>query len=347
MDETTPIEKAREHLRAGRAIEAMNLLMDAWNAGPGDPDLRLELARVALGMKSLRHRQVLCRDIGEGDARFGKEIDGRYLILQRLSESAGVTLYRASDEHGGGEVVLWHLDPLWRGSKLDQDWVLARLEGLQEFRHESSARMLHFGAPADDLAYAVFEPADGSLVSECIATAGPFPLARAVEIVTGILEALSSAHEAKVFHGNLRPDHVVLREGGIRILDLGLYALIRELHRAKRMTRTGQVPGALAHLPPEFEGSGDPDGPWDVCSAGSLAFEILTGVPPYGRPEPRQLRSYVVKMTEPDLPQASGTPGGEGLPAWVDDLLSRMLARDPKERFPSPADALEAWRAHA
>lgn len=347
MDETTPIGQAREHLEAGRALEAMNILMEAWNAGPGDPALRLELARVAREMKSLRHRQILCRDIGDSDPRFGREIDERYLITERLSESLGVTLYRASDEKEGGELTLWHLEPLWRGSTLDQDWVLDRLGALQAMEHPSVARVGRFGAPTDDLIYATLDPADGSFVSDCIATAGPFPLARGVQIIVEILEAIGAAHQAEVFHGNLRPDHVVLREGGVRILDLGLYPLIRQLHRARKMTRTGQVPGALAYLPPEFQEAGMPDAAWDVCTAGAIAFEILTGGPPYGHPESRQLRSFVIKMMEPEVPRACETEGGKGLPEWVDEILARMLARDPEDRLPSPAEAIAAWRQHA
>ena len=346
MGEQTPIERARGHLQEDRALEAMHILMEAWNAGPGDPVLRLELARVGKVMKSLRHRQILCRDIGEGDARFGREIDGRYLILKRISESPGATLYLAQDEVDGGEVTLWHLDPLWRNSPLDQEWVLKRLERLGQFSHPGAARLLKIGAPEDDMIYAAFEPADGSLVSDCISTAGPLPLARAIEVVTDILETISAAHQAGVLHCNLRPDHIALRSQGVRILDLGLYVLVRELHRSRKVTRTGQVPGAVAYLPPEFDGPADPNGPWEVCSAGTLAFEIITGQPPYGRPGPRQLRSYLTKMKAPELPKPSLTAGGKGLPEWVDGILAKMLARDPQERYQTPAEALAAWQEH-
>ncbi|MCZ6603257.1 MAG: protein kinase, partial [Planctomycetota bacterium] len=156
--------------------------------------------------------------------------------------------------------------------------------------------------------------------------------------VLAILETLAAGHERKIFHGNLRTDHIVLREGGIRILDYGLYALTRELHRARKVTRTGQVPGALAYLPPEFDGPAEPSAPWDVCSAGALAFELITGKPPYGRPEPRQLRSFLTKMKEP-IP-----PVGQGLPPWIDEVLGRMLARDPAARYQTANDAIQGFR---
>lgn len=340
--ESTRLEEAREHLKAGRPLEAMNILMEAWTATPGEPELRLELARVAREMKSLRHRQILCRDLGDGDPRFGRAIADKFLILQRISESVGATLYRARDEEAGKETTLWVLDPLWRNSELDQDWVLRRLDGLKAFSHPSVARLEEFGAPADDLVYAALEPGDGSFLSDCIATAGPLPFSRAVEVVRAILEAIGAAHGAGHVHGNLRSDRIVLREGGVRILDLGLYPLVRELQQARKVTRTGQVQGALAYLPPEYERKGPPDAPWDVCTAGALAYEVITGSPPYGHPEPRQVRSFVLKMREP-TPRASETEGGAGLPPWVDEVLGKMLAREPKERYQTIPEAIEAW----
>ncbi|MCZ6690677.1 MAG: serine/threonine-protein kinase [Planctomycetota bacterium] len=338
MEIPVPIQQAREQLEADRSLEAMNILMEAWHASPGDPDLRLELARVGRVLKSLRHRQILCQEIGDRDPRFGRDIDERYLILERISETLGFSVYHVQDEKLGRPATLWFIEPLWRNSILSQDWVMKRLRALQEFDHPNVARLQDCGAPADDLVFAALDPPDGSLISDCITTAGPFPLTRAVEIVLAILEALAAGHEQKIFHGNLRTDHIVLREGGIRILDYGLYAMTRELHRARKVTRTGQVPGAPAYLPPEFDGPAEPSAPWDVCSAGALAFELITGKPPYGRPEPRQLRSFLAKMKEP-IP-----PVGQGLPPWIDEVLGRMLARDPSARYQTANDAIQGFR---
>ena len=345
MEDHPSIPQAREQLRAGRSIEAMTILMEAWRTAPGAEPLRVEFARVAREMKSLRHKQVLYQDIGEGDPRFGKAVDERYLIIQRVSESPGVSIYRAWDEKDGSERILWFFEPLWRGSDLRQGTVLAELARIHAFAHPFAIEMKGFGAPTDDEAYAAFTPPSGRTLSKALAEGGPIPPEMARPAIAALLDGLAAAHAAGIFHGNLRPDHVAGFDEEPKVLDLGLYSLIRALFKARKMTRTGQIPGLLAYLPPEYERAEPPDAPWDIYTAGAVAFEVLTGSPPYGHPEPRQPRSFLMRMKDGETPKARSTAAGAALPGWTDDLLGRMIARDPAARFESAAAAAAAWRS--
>ena len=344
MDRDETIRQSREQMTAGHTIEAANILLEGWRAGLTDDVMRLEAARTAHGVKSLRHKQVLYQEIGGGEPRFGLVVDERYVILERLSESPGVAIYVARDEREDRDVLLWYLEPLWHNSDLRQGWVLNELHQLHAFRHPVIAPMLGLGAPTDDLVYATIEVPQGNMLSRLIADKGPLPVDLTAGVMVKLLDGLAAAHAAGIHHGSLRLDHLTLGGGHVQMIDLGLYTMIRAMIKARKMTRTGQVPGLIAHLPPEFERGEPPDAAWDVCSAGSVAFEMLTGAPPWGAPEaPRLVRSFVLKMRDGEIPKVRDTEHGAGAPEWVDEVLGRMLARDPAERYATTAEARDAW----
>ena len=179
----------------------------------------------------------------------------------------------------------------------------------------------------------------GTTLRAWLARHGEFPLRQAVTILRDVLAALAHAHAAGVAHGDLRPEHVLLADGGsAQLADAGIVdAVGRSL--------PGGAPGAAEvasaalcaapYLAPEHRprGGGDgggkgnggsPRGPRDdMFAVGVLAHEMLTGKLP--APEEESLEEV------------------RTVPPWLGELVERCLAADPASRWADAAAALATF----
>lgn len=193
---------------------------------------------------------------------------------------------------------------------------------------------------ADDAPYLVLELIEGESLRASM-EAGIEPLA-AVALIEATASALARVHAASVVHRDLKPEHVVRRaDGGMTILDFGLARLVDlDPHTPPdptdfTMTRTGTRMGTSRYMPPE-QARGERAGPAaDVYSLAVIAFELLTGEPPFGGGEAEVRAAHITRRP----PAASGRAP---LPAGVDRVLERGLAKDPAERFGGRATDLAA-----
>jgi eukaryotic-like serine/threonine-protein kinase len=162
---------------------------------------------------------------------------------------------------------------------------------------------------------------EGTTLRASLVRNGEPPLARAVEILRDVLAALVHTHAARLTHGDLKPENVLLADrGGARVADTGI---VNAVARSLRSAIPGAACAALCARPyvaPERRDKGAAAGPPDdMFAVGVLVHEMLTGRPP--EPEPVPLE---------DIRQ---------LPPWLADLIRRCLAAEPAARW---ADAEEA-----
>jgi eukaryotic-like serine/threonine-protein kinase len=150
------------------------------------------------------------------------------------------------------------------------------------------------------------------------------PLARAVEILRDVLDALAHAHAAQFAHGDLRPENVLLTDGRTLVADAGIVGAVG---RSLTAGSPGAVSAALcapAYLAPgrtEDEPATLRD---DVFAVGVLVHEMLTGRPPLAEPEPLE--------------------DSRSLPPWLPELLRRCHAAKPAARWSDAGEALAAMR---
>jgi eukaryotic-like serine/threonine-protein kinase len=172
-----------------------------------------------------------------------------------------------------------------------------------------------------DRPYLEMEYAPGGNLAGRIQTAiqkgNPIPVAEAVEIAISVARGLSALHEKAIVHRDLKPENILFNvKGRAKLADLGLAQTQEEFYQRERLSVPPKHPGAHAYMSPEQETGGAGLTPAsDVYSLGLVLFESLTG------------RMYGS--------QSPGTRAGNlrtDMPGWLDDLLVRMLAQDPKER---------------
>lgn len=153
----------------------------------------------------------------------------------------------------------------------------------------------------------------------------PIPLAQAVGWIRQIASALDAAHEAGVLHRDVKPANVLIGKG--ERLALADFGIARMLETASGLTATGVVVGTPMYMAPE-QAQGKPATPaTDRYSLAVVAFELLSGKPPFGGDNPFAVMHQHVTTPAPSLSTKVG-----GLPAGLDEILGRGLSKNPEER---------------
>ena len=219
----------------------------------------------------------------------------------------------------------------------DDDWHA-------RFRHEAraAARCTHpnivtiydFGETPDGSPYLVMEFVEGRELRRHLGEGRQFDLPAAALILRQILRALDCAHLLGIVHRDIKPANVILlADGMVKVTDFG----IARLSGGTGLTQTGAMVGTPNYMSPEQFTGGTLDRRADLYACAVIAYELLTGQRPYPGPTPPALLHQILNTTPP-RPSALRP----SLPAALDAVLLRGLARDPGARF---ADACEFQRA--
>jgi Protein kinase domain len=168
---------------------------------------------------------------------------------------------------------------------------------------------------------------------------GPLEPAAAAALVETLCGAVQHAHERGVLHRDLKPSNVVFDDGGQpRIVDLGLGRMVEG--DAERLTRTGEMLGTPAYMAPEqIMGARDLDARVDVYGLGGILFAALTGEAPHSGASTMGVLQVALEQEVP--PPSSRC---EGIPAELDQVCRRALAKRAEDRYPSAAAMRDALR---
>jgi serine/threonine-protein kinase len=175
----------------------------------------------------------------------------------------------------------------------------------------------------------------GSLADR--ARSGPVSHEQALEWLGQAGEAIDAAHARGVVHRDIKPANLLFNErGDLEVADFGI---ARAIDDTTGMTQAGTVMGTAGYLAPE-QARGEPATPAsDRYGLGVVGYELLTGGRPFERGS--ETAEAAAHMNEP-VPPASKR--GVGLPAAVDPVFDRALAKDPGARFGACADFVAALR---
>jgi tRNA A-37 threonylcarbamoyl transferase component Bud32 len=156
-----------------------------------------------------------------------------------------------------------------------------------------------------------------------------------IDYVRQTLAALDYAHHNGVIHRDVSPANLMITEQGlVKLMDFGVAKSLGDL----RLTDGGSMIGSLYYMSPEqVKGATDPDPRSDIYSAGAILYEIVTGKKPFDYEDRFSLMVAQVEE-QPRLPSLIDPE----LPAEMDDIILRALAKDPGRRYSSAKDFLTA-----
>jgi serine/threonine protein kinase len=268
---------------------------------------------------------------------------GAYRILSPLGTGGMGEVYRAHDPKLDREVAIKVLPEAMSADPERVARFQREARTLAAFQHPNIASVYGFEEDGSNR-FLVMELVEGQDLSERL-KAGPIAVADAVTLSLQLLEGLAAAHEQGVIHRDLKPANIkITPEGEVKILDFGLARAYSGDPEADSgvfssptvtaaMTREGVILGTAAYMAPEQARGEAVDHRADLWAFGVVLFEMLTGKQFFAGDTVSDTLAAVLRA-ELDwnlLP--------DDTPANVRRVLRRCLARNPKERLRSAADA--------
>ncbi|HZU56064.1 MAG TPA: Stk1 family PASTA domain-containing Ser/Thr kinase [Actinocrinis sp.] len=185
------------------------------------------------------------------------------------------------------------------------------------------------------LPYIVMEYVDGSTLRDLLHSGRRLLPERALEITSGVLQALDYSHRNGIIHRDIKPANVMLtRAGAVKVMDFGIARAMGD--QGMTMTQTSAVIGTAQYLSPEQAKGETVDARSDLYSTGCLLYELLTGRPPFVGDSPVAVAYQHVR--EAPLPPSHHDPE---VPAVADAIVLKSLGKHPDERYQS-ADEMRA-----
>jgi serine/threonine-protein kinase len=268
---------------------------------------------------------------------------GHYNLLEPIGRGALGEVYRARDTRVGRTVALKILEPALLAEETRRLALFDEARLAAQLSHPNIATLFEAGE-ADGVSYFAYEFAAGApLRAEIIGRA--MNPRRAVELCIQMADALAEGHAAGIVHGDLRPETVaVTAKGSAKLLDFGMWRWTRG-----GLTRraAGRAPEALpdedaaivSYMAPEQALGGQMDGRADLFSLGTILYEMLTGRNPFGAVTVADTVMNIVRTTPP-----APSTLNQMVPADLDAIIGRALAKDLEQRFQSAASFSAALR---
>jgi serine/threonine-protein kinase len=270
----------------------------------------------------------------------GSRIAG-YRLDQAIGRGGMAIVFRAFDESLNRQVAVKILAP---ELALDEDFR-------QRFIRESqlAAQVDHphiipvFAAgEADGALYIAMRFVPGGNVGSLVRREGALPAGRAAAIISSVAAALDAAHEAGLVHRDVKPTNMLVdvRPGHPDHIYLSDFGIAKSASATSGLTQTGSFLGTLEYSAPEQIQGHPVDGRADQYALACSASMILAGSPPFHRDS--DLAVLHAQLSEPPAPLAGRVPG---IPAAVDQVLQRALAKAPADRYPSCGEFAAALSA--
>jgi hypothetical protein len=263
------------------------------------------------------------------------QVPDRFEIREHVAAGALGQVFKVFDKQRG-QVVLITIYP----SLADRDDALARwrreMEILASLAHPAFIPILEVDRSASGL-WIVKPLVEGRTLAERLRSSGRMDPREAAALVAELAEALQVAHRQGLVHGDLMPGNILLAgDGHPRLLELG-----------EGMIRSNGLPpgsrlGSPAHMPPELiQGGGNPRDPRvDVYGLGVVLYEALTNQKPFSGSGVMQVLNQVLNVA-PKPPRKLV----RSIPAALEAICLKAMARKPDERYATAADLAAALRA--
>jgi predicted ATPase/predicted Ser/Thr protein kinase len=258
----------------------------------------------------------------------GTVVADRFEIERRVSAGGMSAVFRALDRHTGAIVAIKILYGRDEGEHRERLYREARV--LEKLSHPGISRYVAHGEAMNDKPYLAMEWITGETLGKRLARTG-LTMGESVRMVTRVAETLATAHSKGIIHRDIKPGNLILREQNVEDPTLIDFGIARMGLGASPLTNTGVMLGTLGYMAPEqARGTKQLDARADVFALGAVLFKCLTGLPAFAGDDEIAI---LAKMLFEHPPRVRDLK--KDIPPALDELLSRMLSRDPLQR---PAD---------
>jgi serine/threonine protein kinase len=260
---------------------------------------------------------------------------GGYRILRRLGEGGMGAVYLGYDPVRQQQVAVKVLSDELAGQVAMVDRFTREGRSGSLLDHPNIVHSLEVGC--DRLTgkhFLVLEYVDGPSVQALLEQQGRLPVGDAVHIALDVARALEHAHSRNIVHRDIKPANILLTRSGVaKLADLGL---AKQTDEVSHLTVTHQAFGTTAYMPYEQAiNARFADARSDIYALGATLYQLVTGRVPF----PGDNHLDVVEKKRLGFFVAASVAHPQ-VPASLDPILARMLARDPRERYQTATDLL-------
>ncbi len=272
---------------------------------------------------------------------------GKYDVLAHIATGGMGVVYHAVHQETGQIVALKVLTPDFAAKPVLLERFRREASRGLKLRHEHLVTMYEF-SEANGMHFLALEFVPGVDLFEYIRQKDKVDVAEACAIVRQVTQALVYLHSEHVVHRDIKPSNVLLKQDTGRLwaklTDLGLALAVNE--DEFRLTRMHATVGTVDYMAPEqARDSGSADIRSDIYSLGCTFFHMLAGRAPFAE---GGLTERLLKHVHDDVPDIRKF--NPGVPAALNWLIRRMMAKKPKDRYQAPAELLadlEHWQQAA
>ena len=260
---------------------------------------------------------------------------GQYQLVRKLGEGGMGEVYLAEHRLLKRPCALKLIKAGVTSDPIAQARFEREVQSAARLSHPNTIEIYDYGHTGDGTFYYVMEYLQGLSLSEMVRRDGPLPPGRIIYLFRQVCAGLAEAHRLGLVHRDLKPGNLLIAVRGgeadvAKVLDFGLVKLTRD-PGAPELSRDTTVSGTPMYMSPE-QATGDRslDARADIYAMGAMIYFALTGRPPFTGETP-----FIIMMAQardPVIPPSEVRPG---VPADLEQVVLRCLAKDPAERFPN------------
>lgn len=292
---------------------------------PIDLKFLLSLLKKAIAEKEKKYEST---DIGKM-----RNLASDYKVIRSLGSGAsGVVLLVERDKNLYAMKVLrsWN-ETIHKDSEKMQRFI-REAETLSKISNEHIVKIHdHNLNNLEDSPYIIMEYVKGNSLTQCL-NERLFNIEQKISIILQIAGALECVHAYGVLHRDIKPENILITDDlNVKITDFGICHI-----PDSSLTMVDEILGSPAYMAPEsFDATKKMDVRSDIFSMGIISYEMLTGVRPFGGESVLQLMDSI-KNKKPATP----TRLNREIPPWMQDILAKMLDKNPDERFGSAGEVV-------
>src|SRR5688500_278322 len=271
-------------------------------------------------------------------------------LFEHLQSTLGDS-YRLERELGGGgmgrvfvaeettlerKVVVKVLPPEM-GRSMSAERFRREIQLAAKLQHPHIVPLLAAGATPEGMLYYTMPFIEGDSLRRRLTRAGELPIPEALRILRQVVDALAYAHARGVVHRDIKPDNVLIHGNHALVTDFGVSKALSTATGPTSLTSLGVALGTPAYMAPE-QAAADPntDHRADIYAIGILAYELLTGHPPFQGSSAQQVLAMHATVAPPRI-----IPLRASVPQPLEDLVMLCLEKHAADRPQSADEVLQ------
>src|SRR6266536_2308493 len=283
---------------------------------------------------------------GQADLLVGRTI-GHYKLSERIGTGGMGEVYLATDMTAGRKAALKLLPMRFTGDAERLKRFQQEAHAVVALNHPNILTVYEIGED-HSTHYIASELIEGETLRQRL-TRGRMEVGEAVDVAIQVTSALAAAHEAGIVHRDIKPENIMLRpDGYVKVLDFGIAKLAEQevpvtvpTDEALLLVETnlGSILGTVRYMSPEQAYGAPVDKGTDIWSLGVVLYEMITGHVPFTGETPGEAMSSILEKEPPPL-----TSYVAQIPVELQQIISKTLRKDRKERYQSAHELLEALK---